>query len=138
MSRYERTGERDLTVSAWHRSLPDNCSAIDVDFLEYCNRCRAPLAVIELAKGHHQTPKPTTVLRHLAETAGIRAYLILYDLDAAGEYGLAPTMRVARVCPQPTALKEMPVAAVGKLIVRIHDEHICPQTNPLTAHPNGI
>ena len=125
MSPEERTGKRDLTISAWHRSLPDYCSAIDVDFLEYCNRCRAPLALIELARGHHYSVKPTTVLEHLAAAAGIRAYLILYDLSPTGEYGLAPTMRVQMVYPRRTPVQEVSIRAVGKLIERIHTDHVC-------------
>lgn len=128
MSREERTGERDLTISAWHRTLPDCCTAIDVDFLEYCQHCHAPLALIELARGHHNSMKPTTVLEHLAAAAGIRAYLILYDLNRNGDFGLAPTMRVRMVHPQRSALTEVSVAAVGRLIERIHTEHVCAPT----------
>lgn len=78
MSRYERTGKRDLTFSHWHRmALPDATTAIDVDLLEYCRECHAPLCLIEATReGDH--PKPTIVTRELARAAGIPALLVRY------------------------------------------------------------
>lgn len=125
MSRWERTGERDLTFSNWHRTLSNDCMAIDVDFAEYCNRCKCVLAVIETAHGHHGTIKPTTILKRLAEQAGAAAYLFLYDADPAGEHGLAPTMRVQRVYPDATPMKVLTVAEAGTVIERIHSRHVC-------------
>lgn len=125
MSRYERTGQRDLTFSAWHRTLPHHCTAIDLDFLEYCQRCRAPLALIEIATGHHHRRKPTTVLRRLAQEAGVRAYLILYDV-AETESGME-NLRVARVEPDPCEPVSVTVEQVAGLVCRLHDEHICAQ-----------
>jgi hypothetical protein len=125
VSREERTGERELAFSGWHRSLSDDCTVIDVDFAEYCNRCKRILAVIETAHGHHGTVKPTTVLRSLARQAGVSAYLILYDCDPAGEHGLAATMRVQRVYPRPSVMKVLSIGEVGALIERIHSAHTC-------------
>ena len=125
MSRGERDGTRDLTFSLWHRTLSDDCRAIDVDFAEYCNRCKRILAVIETARGHHGSIKPTTVLKSLAEQAGVPAFLFLYDLDTQGEHGLHPTMRVQRIWTEPTGLIEMTVKRAGQVIERIHQEHIC-------------
>ena len=125
MSREERTGKRDLTFSQWHRSLPDFCTAIDLDFLEYCQQCREPLALIEIAQGHYATPKPTTVLRMLAVKANIRAYLVMYDLNGTAPHGLASTMRLQRIFPDKSDIRTMDVEAVGKLIARLHTAHRC-------------
>ena len=124
MSRYERYGTRDLTFSQWHRSLPNHCTAIDVDFLEYCQRCRAPLALIELARDVGQAFKPTTVLERLAERAGIRGYVVLYKLDPAAPHGIGDC-RVGRIYPQKSALTSVTLDAVGAHIQRIHDDHQC-------------
>lgn len=124
MSRYERFGTRDLTFSSWHRSLPNSCTAIDIDFLEYCQRCRAPLALIELARDVGQDFKATTVMERLAECANVRAYLVLYELDEGEKYGMG-RCRVSRVWPDRTPLKRHSLDAVGRLIVRIHEEHQC-------------
>jgi hypothetical protein len=79
MSRYERYNTRDLTFSRWHRyALADNVTAIDVDLLEYCQRCRAPLCGIEAARDVGQRDKPTTVLAALAAAAGIPGLCVLY------------------------------------------------------------
>ena len=125
MSREERTGVRDLTLSAWHRSLPDLCTCIDLDFLEYCNKCRAPLALIETARGHHNQIKPTTVLKALAEHAGLRAYLVLYDIDETAPYRISPNVRVQRIAPNKSELRVMPLAEFGRCIESVHRAHQC-------------
>lgn len=125
MSREERTGNRDLTFSRWHRALPDFCTCIDLDFLEYCQHCRRPLALIEIARGHHGSIKPTTVLRQLAIAAGIRAYLVLYDLDESVASGIKSVVRAQRIEPDPTNMREMPLSDFGSCIENIHQAHKC-------------
>lgn len=56
----------------------DTATMIDLDGLEYCRRCREPLALIEVARDIGQAVKPVTVLRRLAVRAGIRAVCVLY------------------------------------------------------------
>lgn len=126
MSRQERTGVRDLSFSKWHRTLPDFCTCIDLDFLEYCQKCRAPLALIEIASGHHGMIKPTTVLRKLAEHANIRAYLVLYDLDISAPHGINENVRVQRILPDKSAMRHMLLDEFGDCIQSIHRAHKCP------------
>ena len=123
MSRYERTGERNLSVSAWHRTLSHGCTCIDIDFLEYCQKCREPLALIETAKGHHSIPKPTTVIEHLAAKAGIHAYLLLYDLKSDGS--LDEMVRWNRIFPIRQRRAPMGWDQVAEEIESIHKRHQC-------------
>jgi len=82
MSRDERYGSRDLTFSTWHRyALADRVTAIDLDLIEYCQRCRMPLCLIESARDVGQASKPTAVLRELAQIANVVALCILYTPD---------------------------------------------------------
>ena len=127
MSYRERTGVRNLSFSTWHRSLPQRCHVIDIDFCEYCWRCRRPLALIETATGHHDRPKPTTVLQRLAEMAGLPAWLILYDIDLTQPFDIGPTLRVSRLRPDPAGPYERTLEQVGDLITRIHDGCACQQ-----------
>ena len=46
----EMTGVRDLTFSTWHRSLPDDCTWIDIDCCHYCRCCHSLLALFELVR----------------------------------------------------------------------------------------
>ena len=124
MSRYERYGTRDLTFSQWHRTLSYRCTAIDLDFLEYCQQCRAPLALIELARDVGQANKPTVVLARLAEKSDVPAYLILYALDPNAPHGIGDC-RIRRVHPDGTPLAQVSIDAVGRFIERIHDSHAC-------------
>lgn len=126
MSDHERTGVRDLAFSGWHRAaLSADCTAIDLDFLEYCRRCRAPLALIEIAKGHHNTPKPTTVLRHLAERAQVPAWLVLYDIDPGGPHGLSPTFRLMRIWPSRKEFGSQPQEKVVAWFEQLHGQCDC-------------
>src|SRR5262249_27104624 len=76
---YERTGIRDLAYSNWHRQFcPERVTMIDVDGLEYCRRCRSPLALIETALDVGQAVKPTTALEQLSLAANVPAFCVLY------------------------------------------------------------
>lgn len=79
----EKYYNRDLSYSIWHRhpNLPKDISWIDIDACEYCDICKEPLALIELAIDVGQEEKPFTVTKKLAEKANIEAYLVLYKLD---------------------------------------------------------
>lgn len=132
MSRYERFGQRDLTFSLWHRSLPNRCTCIDIDFLEYCQRCRAPLALIEIAREVGQENKPTLVMQRLAEAAGIVAYVVIYTVDGT-QLDSIGNCRVAKVAPERGEFFNMRPAQVGELITKIHDDHDCPLSQRRTA-----
>ena len=123
MSRYERYGYRNLTFSRWHRTLPDHCTTIDIDFLEYCRQCHKPLALIEIAQDVGQDYKPTTVLKALSRLANIPAFLIFYEIKIENE--LIGNCRWQRIWPEPTALTPMTMDQIGKWIVNIHNGHNC-------------
>lgn len=87
----ERYGTRDLSYSAWHRAASIRrfvgweqaqlLSMVDADcvlFLEYHERTKAPLALIEAAVDVGQDYKPATAIAQLAKRARIPAYLVLY------------------------------------------------------------
>ena len=80
MTRFERTGRRDLTYSSWHRGIEpytqSNLPYVDLDAVEYCRKCDEPLALVELAQDVGQEFKATTVMRKLAAKAGLPAYLV--------------------------------------------------------------
>ena len=70
--------------NSWHRyALGDAVTMIDIDGLEYCRKCRAPLAFLETAQDVGQEIKPVTVLRTLAAQTDISAYVILFTVDKA-------------------------------------------------------
>lgn len=107
MSRQERYGTRDQTYSRWHRALADGrhgrqLSYIDLDGIEYCDRCGSLLALIEAAWDVGQRHKATTVLAKLAVKAGIPAYCVMYEKAQDGQSIVM--FRVRRVYPDPTRL----------------------------------
>ena len=81
MSMEERYGSRDLTYSAWHRTLDPSLHYIDLDAIEYCAQCKEPLALLELAQDVGQGWKATTVLRKLARKARLPAYLVFWKKE---------------------------------------------------------
>lgn len=93
MTRYERHGTRDIAYSNWHRhACPDDITMQDIDWLEYCRTCRAPLVLIEAAQDVGQWYKPTAVLDSLGRAAGVLSLCVLYTRTPAaclGETGRA-------------------------------------------------
>lgn len=136
--RAEQTGKRNLCYSQWHRKLPFRVTMIDVDGLEYCQRCRKPLAVIETARDVGQTVKPATVLAALAASAGISAYVLLYTVDEEAERNsqwdrCITQFRMKRAYPNPTEYYIRTPQQVAEFLTGIHDAHSCrPQQQAAT------
>jgi hypothetical protein len=124
----ERFGTRDLTFSKWHRPerhggvLPEWCSAIDIDFCEYCAFCKKPLALIELARDVGQPSKPTTVLENLSRLSGVPAYCILYT---GQDPDVIVAARIRRVQPNPTAFEHVDEDELKARITRFHTRCDC-------------
>jgi len=98
MSRFERYGTRDLTYSKWHRRLEDFVTCIDLDSCEYCQKCREPLVLIEIAQDVGQTFKATPVMRKLARQAKLPAYLVFYK-KSNDDFTLISQFRMRQVYP---------------------------------------
>lgn len=89
MSERERTYERDLMYSAWHRTDAlkryiaqrdaFDCAVIDIDWCEYCRKCRQPIALME-AQCSAGAPKEASITCAVARRAGLAAYSISYSL----------------------------------------------------------
>ena len=81
MVKPERTGERDLTYSRWHRTLGDPYYMIDLDSVEWRSE-KGIVAVIETARFEAMVYKKEfqlKVLRELAERIGVPGFLVLYN-----------------------------------------------------------
>lgn len=91
MAQEEKTGERDLTYSCWHRAkstsrFVDDAQAkglgmIDIDvplYVEYQDGTKEPIAIFETARDIGQDYKCATVTKRLAERAGLIAAIVLY------------------------------------------------------------
>lgn len=134
MSRFERHGTRDLTYSNWHRQFcPDRTTMIDVDGLEYCRRCRFPLALIETAQDVGQAFKPVTALEQLSLAANVPAFYTTDGVkcvpDKRGRcrsvgctHGIT-AFRVRRIRPNPTEFQQWTPKAFADYLTRIHDAH---------------
>lgn len=115
----ERYGTRDRSYSAWHRrqstarfiglERAQLLAMIDLDaalYVEYDNRSREPLALIETARDVGQDFKSASVTMRLARRAGVPAYVLLYDLDgrrnpADPRWRDIARFRVKRLWPRP-------------------------------------
>jgi len=81
MVKPERTGERDLTYSRWHRTLGDPYYMIDLDSIEWRSG-KGIVALIETARFEAMVYKKKfqlKVLKELAERIGAPAFLVLYN-----------------------------------------------------------
>lgn len=142
MTMRERTGTRDLTYSRWHRPdnlhkplmarlavpkweawrIADSCTVIDIDWCEYCKKCRQPLALIETQQGAN--PKPAEVTTNLANMAGIPAYSLSYRVDNGEIVGF----RMRQVAPSLSTVQDFTPEAWAEWLVRLHDQHNCQRT----------
>lgn len=97
MSQEERFGSRDRTYSAWHRRLStqrfvgieraQTLAMIDLDaslYVEYDDKSKEPLALIETARDVGQEFKTATVTKKLSMRTQpvIPAYVLLYTTSA--------------------------------------------------------
>lgn len=135
MSRDERYGSRDLTFSTWHRyQLADRVTAIDLDLIEYCQRCRMPLCLIESARDVGQQGKSTIVMRELAQSANVVAICLLYTPDGSictckrsrrivgCSHGIS-SFRFRRVYPVDEPFDLWQPFEVAAWLTRLHDNH---------------
>lgn len=113
MSQRERTGQRDLTYSRWHRqestrrflgvSIAAKLTAIDIDWCEACAFCSTPLALIETQRSG-AAPKSARITRELAYRADLAAYSVSYAVDSDGEIS---AFRVQSIHPESDLVQEM-------------------------------
>ncbi|MBU0599041.1 hypothetical protein KKF61_08730 [Patescibacteria group bacterium] len=123
MSRKERYGTRDLTYSAWHRLLDDSLTYIDIDDVEYCQRCRQSLALIETAQDVGQPFKATIVTRRLAQRAQVPAFLVFYR---KADMGLIDQFRIRQIYP--TYSQQDQIIAppdYAALLMKLRTNHHC-------------
>jgi len=130
MSTRERTGVRDLAYSSWHRA--DNlrrliglreahsCAVIDIDWCEYCNTCKHPLALIETQRSR-SVPKAANVTRCLANLAGLRAYSVSFWMDGDGPM----TFRVQLIAPEFGPVVDLSEAEYAELLLNLRTMHDC-------------
>lgn len=112
-----------MVFSHWHRGLDPRYKFLDVDWVEFCDVCSKPLALMEIALDVGKW-KPTTVLEHLAKRSNLPAFCILYQVNAEDEVVGA---RVRRIYPNRTRFEQRDAAQLERLIGRIH-ERCCRDT----------
>ncbi len=94
MTQEEIYGTRDLSYSFWHRSESTarflgmkqalELAQIDMDlvlYIEYDDKTKEPIALIEAAKDVNQKFKPYTVTRNLAVKSNLPAFVVLYTVS---------------------------------------------------------
>lgn len=118
MSNYERSGERDLTVSAWHRAaFGDDYSAFDLDLVGMCGErgCQSQLYVLEVTRA---AIKPTTWTATTAHRLNCPGYLVQYRETTDHRH---VQMTVTQVAPQRRLIGDRDAfEAVLALIRRAH------------------
>lgn len=122
----------DLTYSHWHRArqieryvaphIAERLLMIDIDSVEACDVCRAPLALIETAQDVGQTFKATTITRKLAKLADVPAYLVFYTIDDDGDIS---RFRVKRLYPHHPLEYTATPDAYARWLVRLRERHPC-------------
>lgn len=142
MAQEERYGTRDQSYSAWHRrgstrrfvgiEKAQLLAMIDLDcalYVEYDDRSKEPIALIEIARDVGQEYKPATVTKRLARRCvpELRAYTLLYRQAETPnpadprERDIA-CFRVRRIWPEPeTDWKMLSPAEWAALLLEIRE-----------------
>lgn len=130
MSQEERTGERDLTYSRWHRRdstsryMPvwaaKRLTYIDLDGIEVCWHCGDILALIETAVDQGNSDKATTIMRRLAERAKVPSYLVYYQKSRSGDD--VTRIRTRRVSPTYSPWRSMRPSEWAAFLVRLRED----------------
>lgn len=146
MSNWERHGTRDLTLSRWHRQFlrhhadtrteAEECGMIDIDWLEFCARCKMNLFLVEAGQDVRQVNKCADQTAALAGQANIPAYLVLYtrtDEDCPSDrlcrkpgclHGISQ-FRIRQIAPERAAgeWRWSTPAAFADFVLEIHRLH---------------
>lgn len=80
---YDERKQKSLDYLRWHRTLGP-LSMCDIDSMEYCGRCKCPLAIIETQRDWGQNDKfgaSIAPLIHLAQLSNLPLYVVFYDWD---------------------------------------------------------
>ncbi len=123
MSREERYGQRDMAYSNWHRKQADNLKMIDLDWIEYCQYCWEPLAVIETTQDVGQPFKQADVTRNMARRADIRGLLVFYKWDDAAQEMVS--LRVTGLWPKRLAERTMTPGEYLAGLQQLRSRHHC-------------
>ena len=113
MARNEQTGKRSLIYSEWHRTLPDMCTATDIDFVEF--RKGKIVAFIETKKENCSMPYfQRNIYKTLAKACNVPAYLVNYSESLS-------YFMVEELWPNPTKPVYMPCAEYTEFLINIGD-----------------
>ena len=120
----ERTGTRDLTFSRWHRTLPTDCTWIDIDCCHYCHYCQSLLALFELVRspdGESLIESCRRKTASITERVGIGLKIPVFKIAYTGSpLESAAVMRVGR--PEVQILSPDELAS---FIECLHDCEFC-------------
>lgn len=120
--RWERYSKRDLAYSKWHRHLADNVTMVDIDAVEYCNKCNKVLAVMELANDNNQKSKPFMMTLHTARAFSCPGYVVLYTADETlPEETCIKNFRVMKVYPEISGFNDVSPKDYAAWLSVLHD-----------------
>jgi hypothetical protein len=147
MSMQERTGERCLLYSGFHRPYvyvdredgervrvprlerylsrreAASLTVIDIDWCEACEVCYQPLALIETQRSAH-LPKQAPIMAKLAHLAGLPAWSVSYQPTDEGDD--IEVFRVRQVEPFDDEAVTMSPDVYAKWLLHLRAAHVCP------------
>lgn len=136
--KYERTNQRDLTFSRWHRNWTGihigieeakRLDLVDVDWIEYCGAgeklratcCWQPLALYEVTGDWDRADKVAIVTRNLARLAGLPMAIVWYRRTGFEDQIAAFRIRILEPQERPDVL--LGPNQMAQWLLAIHDAH---------------
>ena len=133
MSLNERTGQRTLIYSGWHRPgslgrfipkhLASRMHMIDIDACEYCDGCKVPLALIETQQSRSK-PKGARVTCILGRMAGVPVYSVSYWCEGEADI---EGFKVQSLEPYSPDVDTLTAAEYAQWLLDLRFGHVCEQ-----------
>lgn len=123
MARHEKYYNRPSHYSSWHRTLDDRFAMVDIDALHFCDKCKTPLAVMELAQDVGQHKKSFLQTLHVARGMQIPGYVVLYKIDENTDIDseIMLGFRIMKIYPEISDFYEVSVDQYKAWMASLHD-----------------
>jgi len=109
--------------SEFHRQF-DGLAMIDIDQVEICKKCKAPLALVETAYDVGQNFKSFTVTKLIAQRLKVPGLVTLYQVDKTSNEII--NFRVKKIYPiESDGFYNVQPYLYVKWLKRLHEKHKC-------------
>lgn len=110
--RQEYSNDRDLSYSAWHRTLTDKCCAMNLDWIEFRFKNNTPtvVAIIEDKddRANDIAQWKAQLFRNIAKALDVPAYLVYHNVCRRRDHSMLWQFKVRNLTTEETQIMTEP------------------------------